>query len=148
MGKDINPNSRSPFVDQDGKLSKYGMDVILKIYRTLEFSGENSSLLDDLLSQGIAIARSEDSVQDYIDVTTTSNFTTHTNSFINVTAQCTIILNPYPEDKEQVIIHKNTGLKSDYVAVTDGAGTDRLVIDQTVISYRYSIELNQWVRGG
>lgn len=75
------------------------------------------------------------------------NFTTYAPSFLNVTSQVLITLNPTPENAEQVVVHKNTGGVTDYVEVTDGVGTDRLLVDQTVISYRYSVELNQWVRG-
>lgn len=82
---------------------------------------------------------------EFIEVT--GDFSPFCNSFLNVTTQCLITLNSTPLDGEQIIVHKNTGLLTDYVEVTDGTGTDRLVIDQTVLSYRYSIELNQWIRG-
>lgn len=147
MAKDINPNSRNPFVDNTGRLSKYGMDVILKLYRTLQFSGD-SSLLDDLLSQGIALTQGEDSAPDFEYIDVSSNFTTYTNCFLNVTSSNSVIsLNDEPEDGEQVIVHKNTNSEIDHIDVTDGTGTDRFIIDQSVLSYRYSIELNQWVRG-
>lgn len=147
MSKDINPNSRSPFVDTRGSLSKYGMDVILKLYRALDFTGD-STLLDDIPSRGLVFAANESDIEEYIYVEVTSNYTTHRNSFLNVTAQCVITLNDNPEDGEQVVVHKNTGSDLIDIDVTDGIGTDRFIVDQSVLSYRYSIELNQWVRGG
>ena len=96
MTGDINPNSRNSFVDNSGRLSKYGMDVILKLYRALEFSGD-SSILDDLLSQGIAITNGEDFSPDYEYINVSSDFTTYTNCFLNITSQCVITLNSEPE---------------------------------------------------
>lgn len=44
---DINPNSRAIFVDQRGRLTKYGQEIIRDIYQTLNLVG-GSSIFDDL----------------------------------------------------------------------------------------------------
>ncbi len=169
MAKDINPNSRSPFVDSRGGLSKYGMDVILKVYRTLRFTGEQSAIdtidtdLTGIISdiadneaaitaQASQIATLQDEVAligDYPFVTTAGDYTSTGRAFINVTATgVTITLNAIPENGEQVIVHRNTGSAGGFIDVTDGTGIDRIGVDQTTISYRYSTSLNDWVRGG
>ncbi len=145
--KDINPNSRNHFVDANGRLSKYGMDTILKLYRALQFTGD-STLLDDIGPRGLSFIGSDIDDEEYTYIAVSSNFTTYRNSLLNVTTQCVITLNDTPEDGEQVIVHKNTGSNGDTIDVTDGTGIDRFVVDQSVLSYRYSIELNQWIRGG
>ncbi len=169
MAKDINPNSRSPFVDARGGLSKYGMDVILKVYRTLNFEGDSSAIdnidtdLADVISdvadndaaitsQASQIATLQDEVEligDYPFVTTAVNYTSTGRAFINVTnTGVTITLNASPDNGEQVIIHRNTGSAGGFIDVTDGTGIDRIGVDQTTISYRYSTSLGDWVRGG
>ncbi len=169
MAKDINPNSRSPFVDARGGLSKYGMDVILKVYRTLKFEGDSSAIdnidtdLTDIISdiadndaaitaQASQIATLQDEVTligDYPFVTAGADYTSTGRAFINVTATgVTITLNATPDNGEQVIIHRNTGSVSGFIDVTDGTGIDRIGVDQTTISYRYSTSLGDWVRGG
>ncbi len=169
MAKDINPNARSPFVGSRGELSKYGMDIILKLYRTLRFTGDDSIVdtidtdltqvnedIDDLeaaqTAQASQIATLQDEVAligDYSFSTVTANVTTITRVFLNVTVSGVVVtLNPSPANGEQVIVHLNTGTSGTHVDVTDGTGTDRIRLDQTVLSYRYSSNLSQWVRGG
>ncbi len=169
MAKDINPNPRTPFVGQRGELSKYGMDIILKLYRTLRFSGNDSIVdtidtdltqvnndIDDLESAQTGQATQIASLQaevaligDYPLTPVTVDLTTSTRAFLNVTVSGVVVtLNPSPADGEQVIVHLNTGSSGSYVDVTDGTGTDRITLDQTVLSYRYSDTLSQWIRGG
>jgi uncharacterized phage infection (PIP) family protein YhgE len=54
-GETINPNSRNFFVDSNGRLSKYGMDVILKLYRALQINSDGNLLtsLQDQLTNKI-----------------------------------------------------------------------------------------------
>ncbi len=169
MAKDINPNPRTPFVGSRGELSKYGMDIILKLYRTLRFTGGDSIVdtidtdltevnndIDDLQTaqtgQASQISALQDEVAligDYSFSSVTADVTTSARVFLNVTASGVVVtLNPSPANGEQVIVHLNTGTKGTYVDVTDGTGTDRIRLDQTVLSYRYSSDLSQWVRGG
>ncbi len=165
----VNPNSRSQFVDAKGRLSKYGLDIILQVYRTLRFQDGNS-FIDDIdtdlsnvisdvednetaitaQASQIATLQSEVSlIGDYPFVTTAVNYTTTGRAFINVSASgVTITLNGSPENGEQVIIHRNTGSAGGFIDVTDGSGIDRIGVDQTTISYRYSTSLGDWVRGG
>ena len=167
MAKDINPNSRSPFVKPDGGLTRYGMEVILKLYRALQFTGTTSvietisadisdiesditSLQATTTSQGASIAALQAEVAligDYPLVVATSNYITAGRAFIVVTNPAVIVtLNSSPDDGEQVVIHHNAGT-GNYIDVTDGTGTDRIVADQAVLTYRYSTTLGDWVRG-
>lgn len=50
MTENVNPNSRAPFTTADGRLTKYGMDVIASIYRALELVG-NTSVINDIKNQ-------------------------------------------------------------------------------------------------
>jgi len=103
-------------------------------------------------TQGDQIATLQDDVAligDYPLVTATTNTTTTGRAFYNVTtASVVITLNASPDNGEQIIVHKNTGNNGDYIDVTDGTGTTRIVVDQSVISYRYSTTLGNWVVGG
>ncbi len=169
MAKDINPNPRTPFVGSRGELSKYGMDIILKLYRTLRFNGSDSIVdtidtdltevnndIDDIQSAQTAQASQISALQaevsligDYPLTIVAANITTSTRAFLNVTVSGVVVtLNPTPVNGEQVIVHLNTGTSGTYVDVTDGTGTDRIRLDQTVLSYRYSDTLSQWIRGG
>lgn len=145
MVDQVNPNSRTSFTDQTGKLTKYGQDVILKLYRLLGVEGE-SSTLDDVLFNNID--GSSVNVEDYSlePILVTADFETFGNCFLRVTtADITVTLNPFPFDGEQAVIFVD-GVTN--VSVTDGTGTDVLVYDQTVLSYRYSVEFEGWIRGG
>lgn len=146
MAKDINPNARNPFVDSKGRLSKYGMDIILKLYRALEFTGSGDSIINNIENKGNPFI-GYDLSDEYHYINVIGDFTSFTNCFLNVTSQSVITLNQTPMDEEQVIIHKNTNNHNDYVDITDGTGTDRVYYDQAVISYRYSVELKNWIRG-
>lgn len=53
MPIDTNPNARSAFVDSSGRLSKYGMDVITKVYNVLEISGDNSIINDSIANSAV-----------------------------------------------------------------------------------------------
>lgn len=57
MANDINPNARTPFVSQNGTLSKYGQDVILKLYRALNFVGNEPNIQVDTSEIDNDIAR-------------------------------------------------------------------------------------------
>jgi hypothetical protein len=76
--------------------------------------------------------------------TYTQNLTTQGNMFIEATSPITITLNPFAIEDEAVTVYRNTTAGN--VTVTDGFGTDIIVIDQTVISYRYKPDIG-WVRG-
>ncbi len=78
----------------------------------------------------------------------TANTTPDVNTWLNVTASSVLITLPVAENKDRVVVHKNTGLNSDYIDVTDGTGTKRITVDQALISFRYSSDLSAWVVGG
>jgi len=80
------------------------------------------------------------------EVEISSDRTTAGHELISATAECTITLNSDPDDGERVtVIHD--GDQGDQIVVTDGTGTDYLVLTGTVLSYTYSLELDKWVRG-
>lgn len=66
----VNPNSRSPFVDSRGHLTKYGMDVIALLYRLLSVQGDGSSLVDEL-DTGVAEMQAAKSRADLRDINQT-----------------------------------------------------------------------------
>ena len=46
MTQNVNPNSRASFTDRDGRLTKYGMEILADIYRALELVGGVSAIND------------------------------------------------------------------------------------------------------
>ena len=75
-----------------------------------------------------------------------SDYTTKKNEVLKVTASLTITLNADPKNNESVTVYHSAGTGA-IVYVTDGTGTDQIMIDQSVLSYTYSSELSQWIRG-
>lgn len=138
---DVNPNSRSSFVDVNGRLTKYGIDVINKLYRAINFTG-TSSAIDD--NSGVTAFASSSPESNIIYEVVTSNYQANYPVFLEVSSPITITLNASPLDGEQLIVyHKASG----NVTVTDGSAIDILVNHGTVISYRYFIDAGGWVRG-
>lgn len=54
--QDVNPNSRAAFVDQQGKLTKYGQDTIRALYSAIGLNGADSDVDDLLTSFDVDIA--------------------------------------------------------------------------------------------
>lgn len=54
--QDVNPNSRAAFVDQYGKLTKYGQDIIRALYSAIGLNGADSDVDDLLTSFDVDIA--------------------------------------------------------------------------------------------
>lgn len=50
MTQNVNPNSRTSFTDRDGRLTKYGMEILADIYRALELVG-GLSVINDIKNQ-------------------------------------------------------------------------------------------------
>lgn len=72
------------------------------------------------------------------------DITTQGNMFINAIAPITITLRTDAIEDESVTVYRNTTAGN--VTVTDGIGTDILILDQTVISYRFK-QSGGWIRG-
>ena len=64
--------------------------------------------------------------------------------YVQATASITITLADDPINESSVTVHHDSALGD--VMVTDGIGTDILLLQGTVISYRYK-RLEGWVRG-
>lgn len=138
---DVNPNSRSSFVDANGRLTKYGIDVINKLYRALNFTGSSSAIDDSFGVTAFASSKPESNI---IYEVVTSNYQAHYSAFLEAVSPVAITLNAEPLDGEQLVIYHNS---SGNVTVTDGSATDILVNQGSVISYRYLIDAGGWVRG-
>lgn len=114
-----------------------------------QVGGETNINVEDLQKKTVVDSQNKDIrgllEPEYV-ASVSANYTTIGNDVIRVTAACTITLNPTPDDNEQVIVYQNAGYGAQ-VQVTDGTGTDILVADQIVVSYRYLIDIDQWVRG-
>lgn len=46
MTGNVNPNSRAAFTGPDGRLTKYGMDILSEIFRVLGILGTSNNLFD------------------------------------------------------------------------------------------------------
>lgn len=46
MTQNVNPNSRAAFTGSDGRLTKYGMDILAEIFRVLGILGTSNNLSD------------------------------------------------------------------------------------------------------
>ena len=71
---EINPNARTPFVNSEGKLAKYGMDTILKLYRILNVSGE-SSVIDSIGNPSGFLIDFDQGVNEFTSTTVSANYT-------------------------------------------------------------------------
>lgn len=138
---DINPNSRTAFVDSQGRLSKYGMDVIGKLYRALQFTGTTSAV-DNIGS--IAYAPQKFLSNNYIYEAVSSDYQVPTAMIVEALSPLTITLIASPSDGDQVVIYHNA---DGDISVTDGSAVDVLTRQGTVISYRYIVDSGGWVRG-
>lgn len=83
-------------------------------------------------------------VEPYVH-TQASDYTTVGNEFIEITSSSVITANSDPEDLESVTIYINGGTGSTF---TDGTNTDTFLVDGTVLTYRYYVDIDEWVRGG
>lgn len=140
-----NPNSRAPFVDGVGRLTKYGQDIISKVYRALELSGAGS-ILDNMPSALISpvIQNNEDSRPLSTQI---ADYTTIESEAVLVGASITISLNESPNNGERVSV-KSSG---DYDITVDGNGRNidgessaEISLSYDSREFVYYIDSNQW----
>lgn len=112
-----------------------------------------SLLQTELDAAELAITANADDIavlQALTDITYYTVSSAHTvsgNEFIEATDTLTITLDSTPTDRQFISVYHNAGAGK-RVSITDGTGTDIMLVDQSVISYSYSDDFGQWVRGG
>ena len=80
----------------------------------------------------------------YSEVSSSKDLTTSGSMFIHASASINIELNPDAVHDDSVTVYRDTVAGN--VRVFDSTGEDIIIVDQTVISYRFKDTLG-WVRG-
>lgn len=142
---------RMEFYDERGKRRVFTAPVLHRFLSDLfDQAGGESTSFEDVENKTVSDNRNKNFKElikpEYVHAVSAS-YTTIGNEIISATAVCTITLNASPDDNEYVVVYHNAG-NGVQISITDGIGTDILVLDQTVISYRYLVDIDQWVRGG
>lgn len=150
--------SRAPFINlETGCLTAHGLKTMIALIQSTggDASGiiplpadidlvETESRLNDLEGTDSLIALIPRRVISEFSVS--SAHTTCGNEFVECTDSLTVTLNTTPDDGERVLVYHNAG-NGKQISVTDGTGTDIMSFPETLVSYAYSVELAQWVRG-
>lgn len=79
-------------------------------------------------------------------VSTAANYTTTGNVVVECTDTLTVTLDATPFDGQRAVVFHNAAY-GDRVTVSDGSGSDVLLVPETAICYTYYSDLAQWVRG-
>lgn len=146
-GQDPNPNARAPFVDTQGRLTKYGVDIISKIYRVLGIVGNTSTVTQDVeAANGFTLYRPPSNKPHPVIVL--ADYETCGDEVLDVAADCTVTLNDTPKDREICEVKLNGPYEcviSGNGKTIDGDATVTIFLEKTHLVLTYYVEFDRWL---
>ena len=136
----------------DPQIGPFIRQILEILSQNRERSGGDNDIVDNNIERIINIENDIDNLQTYANFSfqnINSNYTTTGTRFLNVlNPDVVITMRNSPLNGELVTVYKNTGSNTDRIYVNVNGDQDIFLLDQIVLSYRYSSNLNKWIRGG